>query len=95
MSGRGKAPHDQRPNKVSASAANTIAGRPRIFARAWAGGGPGQQHAGMSGTTDSPAARGSASSSASAVAGAPKQLFDTAYKYALVATRSKAPAEGG
>ena len=27
MSGRGKAPYDQRPNKVSASAANTIAGR--------------------------------------------------------------------
>ena len=49
----------------------------------------------MSGVADSPTAGGSAGSEAPASAGAPKQLFEAAYKYALVATRSRAPADGG
>ena len=49
----------------------------------------------MSGVAASPTAVGSAGSETPASASAPKQLFESAYKYALVATRSRAPADGG
>ena len=93
MSGRGKAPHDQRPNKVSASAANSIAGRGS--SRAYGPEADPGRGTAMSGVAASPSAGGSAGSETPASAGAPKQLFEAAYKYALVATRSRAPADGG
>ena len=49
----------------------------------------------MSGATASPVVRGTSQSTGPSPAAAPKQLFEAAYRYALVATRSRSPAEGG
>ena len=49
----------------------------------------------MSGAAASPSVRGPSQPTGSSSAAAPKQLLDTAYNHALVATRSRSPADGG